>query len=104
MNRDKPRLGEQAPDASDSFSEKLIGDFESLQDAGVFIDQLEYFLVREANHAIGRRIKRFQAKLGQPLAAATLAVKRSGDKRKRQGSRLFRRARQDLADAGACAA
>src|ERR1035437_4816512 len=104
MDFNQPLVHQQAPDAAHAVSEKLVGDLERLQHAGVLIDHLEDFLIGETDHAVGGRLELRQALLRQALPPAAFTRERRGHKTQHQGARLLRRARQHGADTGARAA
>ena len=53
VNLDQAGTREELPDAANALDQQAAGDAEGLKDAGVFVDELESFLVRQANHAVG---------------------------------------------------
>src|SRR6516165_617477 len=61
LNFDQPFVREQAPDAANPFSQQIVGDSKRVADAGILVDQFEYFLVWQANDDICRLLKLFQS-------------------------------------------
>jgi hypothetical protein len=104
VNLDQARPREQPPDAAHALDEQLAGDAERVEHAGVFVNQLERFLARQANHAVGDGFELFQTLLRLLLAAVAFARERQGHKRQHQRAGFLRGPREHGADAAARAA
>ena len=102
LNQAGPR--EQPPDAAHALDQQAAGDAERVEHAGVFVNQLERLLARQADHAVGDGFQLLQTLLRLLLAAVAFALERQRHKRQHQRAGLLRRARQHGADAAARAA
>ena len=102
LNQAGPR--EQPPDAAHALDQQAAGDAERVEHAGVFVNQLEGLLARQANHAVGDGFQLFQALLRLLLAAVAFARERQRDKREHQRAGFLRGAREHGTDAAARAA
>ena len=60
MDLDQSRAREQLPDAAQAFDQEFAGQAENFQGAGIVIMQLENFLGRQADDAIGGGFQLFE--------------------------------------------
>ena len=104
MNLNQAGAREQLPDAAHAFDEQSAGDAERVEHARVFVNELERFLVRQADDAVGDGFQLFQTLLRLLLAAVAFARKRQRDKRQHERAGFLGRAGQHGADAAARAA
>ena len=102
LNQAGPR--EQLPDAAHALDQQAAGDAERVEHARVFVNELERFLARQADHAVGDGFQLLQALLRLLLAAVAFAFKRQRHKREHQRAGFLRGAREHRADAAARAA
>src|SRR5437667_12389700 len=80
MDLNQTGVAQQAPKAAHAVGQKLIGQFEGVEHAGILVDEFERFLVWETDDSVGRGFKFFQAALGQALTAAAFAIEGEGYK------------------------
>ncbi len=99
VNVDQAGLRQQAPDAAHALRQQFVGDLQRLVDAGVFINELEDPLVRQANHAVGFGLQFAKTELRLALAASAFEFKRQGDNAEHQRARLPGEPRDDRAGA-----
>src|SRR5882724_3851972 len=98
MNIEQSRVCQQSPHTAHSVSQQVTDQLECANNACVFINQLEYFLIRQTNHCVSCFPQCFDPIVGYVLPPPAFAIERGRSKTKRDCPRFPCHSRQHRAD------
>src|SRR5690348_2035091 len=104
MDLDEAFVAQQTPNAEHRVGEQLAGQLESIQNAGVLVDNLRDLLNRKADDAVRYLLELLKSLQGYLLAVTALAFERRHGEHQDQGPRHSRGPRDHRAEPCARAA